>query len=62
MSAERYSARELRVVSNVTADYDGGHSVELADGTILAGPYASRDDAKEAKADLVAGRPVRSAG
>lgn len=57
-----YTARELRVVSNVTADYDGGYSVELSDGSVVAGPYATKADAKQAKADLVAGRPVRSAG
>ena len=57
-----YKARDLRVVSNVTRDYDGGYSVELKDGSVVAGPYASKDDARRAKADLVAGRPVRSAG
>lgn len=49
-------ARDLRVVNNDTAEYMGGHSVELRDGTILAGPYAAKCDAVQAKKDLVAGR------
>jgi hypothetical protein len=57
-----YSTRDLRIVNNNTRDYYGGYSVETRDGSIVAGPYASRDDAKQAKADLIAGRPVRSAG
>ena len=57
-----YRARDLRVVNNNTADFDGGYSVELRDGTIVAGPYAAKVDAQQAKRDLIAGRPVRSAG
>ena len=58
-----YRFRDLRIVSNVTRDYDGGYSIELRDGSIVAGPYASQIDAKQAKADLVAGRPLtRSSG
>lgn len=57
-----YKPSELRVVSNVTRDYDGGYSVELRDGTVVAGPYASRDDAKVAKTLLVRGLPAPSAG
>lgn len=60
--APKFKACDLRVVSNVTRDYDGGHSVETSDGTVQAGPYAARADAVQAKADLVAGRPVRAAG
>lgn len=57
-----YKARDLQIVNNNTREFEGGYSVELADGTIVAGPYASKIDAKQAKADLVAGRPSRSAG
>jgi hypothetical protein len=57
-----YAARQLRIVDNNTADFDGGYSVELADGTIVAGPYATKTDAKQAKADIVAGRQSRQAG
>jgi hypothetical protein len=58
-----YNARQLRVVSNVTQDWYGGYTVELGDsGYILAGPYATKQDAQQAKRDLVAGHPVRSAG
>ena len=57
-----YKARDLRIVSNVTRDYDGGYSVELADGSIVAGPYATREDAKTAKRALINNQPVRSAG
>ena len=58
-----YKARDLRVVSNVTRDWDGGYTVELGDsGYVVAGPYATKPDAQAAKADLVAGRDVRSAG
>jgi hypothetical protein len=56
-----YSARDLRIVNNNTREFHGGFSVELRDGSVLAGPCADRDDAKQAKLDLVAGRPVRSA-
>lgn len=56
-----YSARELRVVDNNTRDYEGGYTVERGN-VIVAGPYASKTDAKQAKADLVAGRTVRAAG
>lgn len=56
-----YRANQLRVVSNVTRDYDGGYTVEHGD-LIVAGPYATKADAQQAKADLVAGRPVRAAG
>lgn len=56
-----YRANQLRVVSNVTRDYDGGYTVEHRD-LIVAGPYATKADAQQAKADLVAGRPVRAAG
>ena len=56
-----YTARELRIVSNVTREFDGGYTVEHGD-VIVAGPYASKLDAKQAKADLIAGRSVRSAG
>ena len=56
-----YRPRDLRVVSNVTQDYDGGFSVEAGD-LIVAGPYATKEDAKRAKADLIAGRPVKAAG
>lgn len=62
MTTTTYKARDLRVVSNVTADYDGGYSVELADGSVVAGPYACRPDAVQAKADLVAGRKPKAAG
>lgn len=58
----RYPARKLRVVSNVTRSYDGGHSVELADGSVVAGPYATKPDAQQAKRDLVAGRQPQYAG
>lgn len=58
MPEERYSARDLRVVSNVTREYDGGYTVELCDGLILAGPYPTKEMAKEAKAQLVAGKPI----
>ncbi len=62
MAAKRMMNAELRVVSNVTREYDGGWSVETADGSVVAGPYATKDDAQRAKRDLIAGRPVRSAG
>jgi hypothetical protein len=55
----RYRTQELRVVSNRTRDYDGGYSVEARAGSVLAGPYAAKDDAKRAKIDLVAGRLPR---
>lgn len=58
----KYKAHDLRVVSNVTREYDGGYSVELADGSVVAGPYATKPDAKQAKADFVAGREPRYAG
>lgn len=57
-----YRARDLRIVSNETADYSGGYSVELRDGSVIAGPYAARVDAVSAKAALVSGRPVQAAG
>lgn len=60
-AASRPRARDLRIVDNRTAEFDGGFSVELADGSVLAGPYAVRDDATQAKADLLAGRPVEGA-
>jgi hypothetical protein len=50
----RFRARDLRIVSNRTREYDGGYSVETADGTVQAGPYACREDAAQAKRDLVA--------
>ena len=59
--ATNFKASELRVVDNNTAEYMGGFSVETRDGTVQAGPYAVKGDAREAKADLVAGRPVRGA-
>jgi hypothetical protein len=55
-----YTARQLRIVDNNTRDFDGGYTVEHAD-LIVAGPYACKDDAKQAKRDIVAGRPVQSA-
>ena len=61
MTQQRYRTTQLRIVSNVTRDYDGGYTVEHGD-LIVAGPYATKEDAKQAKADLVAGRPVRAAG
>lgn len=57
-----YKASELRVVNNNTRDFMGGYSVETRDGSVVAGPYAVKITATEAKADLVAGRPVQSAG
>lgn len=62
MTATSYTYRDLRVVCNITRDYDGGYSVELADGSVVAGPYATKCAAKQAKSDLIAGRHVRSAG
>jgi hypothetical protein len=47
------------LLSNRTRDYDGGYSVEARDGSVIAGPYAAKDDAKRAKIDLVAGRLPR---
>lgn len=49
-----YSRRDLRVVNNATRDWDGGFTVEY-DDLILAGPYASKDDAKAAKEALLDG-------
>lgn len=54
-----YTFRDLRIVNNNTRDYMGGYSVELSDGSVVAGPYATKCDAKQAKADLIAGRHVR---
>jgi hypothetical protein len=62
MKSTTYTARQLRIVNNNTADFDGGYSIELADGSIVAGPYATKDDAKTAKADIIAGRQSRQAG
>jgi hypothetical protein len=56
-----YRPRDLRIVNNNTRDWDGGYTVEYGD-VIVAGPYASKDDARQAKTDLIAGRPARSAG
>lgn len=51
-----FKARDLRVVDNTTADWDGGFTVESGpkdDPTIEAGPFAAKADAKLAKQDLV---------
>lgn len=57
-----FKARDLRIVNNNTREFMGGFSVETSDGGVVAGPYAVKVDAVQAKADLVAGRPVRTAG
>lgn len=57
-----FRARELSVVSNVTAGFYGGFTVELSDGSVMAGPYATKPDARQAKVDLVAGRHPAPAG
>lgn len=56
--AQTFKARELRVVPDRT---NGGYAVEH-DGRVVAGPYAAKPDAQEAKRALVEGRLVRAAG
>lgn len=62
MNSIAYTTRTLRIVNNNTPGYYGGFSVELSDGSVVAGPYATKDAAKQAKVDLIAGRCVESAG
>ena len=53
-----YRANQLRVVSNVTRDYDGGYTVEHRD-LIVAGPYATKADAQQAKVTACSPRAPR---
>lgn len=63
MSRPVYRARDLRIVDGNTPEWEGGYTVETADEEIVAGPFASKDDAKTAKRELVAGVALtRSSG
>jgi hypothetical protein len=53
----KWNQRNLRIVDNNTRDYWGGFSVEHGDW-VVAGPYAAKCDAVEAKRCLIAGEPV----
>ena len=56
----RYAPQELRIRPRHMTTL-GPYRVLLGDDATVAGPYSAREDARQAKRDLVAGRVVRAA-